>query len=183
MHPQLKEVIDEFGSASQRLRQLVDTVPADEWRRRPDSNRWSMAECVAHLNLTGTSYLPILDKALGEARLQQAPAPRRFRRDPIGWMLWRSMGPPVRHRVKTAAAFIPEADAPLQELLDEFERLQTMQVRFVEEADGLALHKVWVRSPFNRKVKYNLFSCLTMLPPHQHRHLWQAEQVREALDL
>jgi hypothetical protein len=34
-----------------------------------------------------------------------------------------------------------------------------------------------VQSPFNEKVKYNLYSCLTILPPHQHRHLWQAEQI------
>ncbi len=28
---------------------------------------------------------------------------------------------------------------------------------------------------------YNLFACLTILPRHQHRHLWQAEQAWQAL--
>ena len=31
------------------------------------------------------------------------------------------------------------------------------------------------------KLRYNLYSCLTILPPHQHRHLWQAERVLEQL--
>jgi len=26
-------------------------------------------------------------------------------------------------------------------------------------------------------VRYNLFACFTILPLHQHRHLWQAERV------
>jgi len=26
-------------------------------------------------------------------------------------------------------------------------------------------------------VRYNLYACFTILPRHQHRHLWQAERV------
>jgi hypothetical protein len=30
-------------------------------------------------------------------------------------------------------------------------------------------------------LRYNLYSCFTILPSHQHRHIWQAEQVLERL--
>jgi hypothetical protein len=30
---------------------------------------------------------------------------------------------------------------------------------------------------------YNLFACLTILPRHQHRHFWQAEQAWQALQM
>ena len=36
-------------------------------------------------------------------------------------------------------------------------------------------------SPFDGRLRYNLYSCLTILPAHQHRHLWQAERVLEEL--
>jgi len=36
---------------------------------------------------------------------------------------------------------------------------------------------VRVTSPFNARVRYNLYACFTILPRHQHRHLWQAERV------
>lgn len=181
MHTQLQAIADEFHGASQRLQRIASTVPEELWPRRPDPLRWSVGECVAHLNLTSAAFLPVLDSALAEARARGEPAPRRYRRDPLGWMLWRIMGPPVRMRVKTAATFIPEGARGVPELVQEFERLQQEQVLRVEQADGLPLHRVRVASPFDARVKYNLYSCLSILPRHQHRHLWQAEQAARAL--
>jgi hypothetical protein len=51
----------------------------------------------------------------------------------------------------------------------------------VEAADGLPLGSVRITSPFDPRLRYNLYSCLTILPRHQHRHLWQAEQALERL--
>jgi hypothetical protein len=96
-------------------------------------------------------------------------------------MLWRTAGPPVRFRVKTTAPFVPESVAPAAELVAEFERLQDEQQRWVTAADGLDLGALRITSPFVRHLHYNLYACLTILPRHQHRHLWQAEQVWKAL--
>jgi hypothetical protein len=136
-----------------------------------------MAECVGHLNLTAEAYLPLLLDALERARRLSLPAPKRYRRDPIGWILWRTQGPPVRHRLKTIAQFVPRSNQPRAELLAEFERLQDAQISCVYRANGLPLGKVWIRSPFDPRIRYNTYACLTILPRHQHRHLWQAEQV------
>lgn len=177
MHPQLDEIIREFHSATERLDALVQAVPEAKWQTRPDPDRWSVAECVEHLNITGRKYLPILDQALKDALQLSGTAPRRYRRDPIGWMLWRTMGPPVRQRVKTTAEFVPVGGKSADELAAEFKQLQHEQITRTEAFDGLQLQKVRVKSPFNERVTYNAFSCLSILPRHQHRHLWQAEQV------
>jgi hypothetical protein len=138
-----------------------------------------MAECVEHLNLTGQAYLPLLQAALQRGRAGGASkaSVRRYRRDPVGWLMWRMAGPPVRHRVKTTSAFIPSADRPLAELVAEFDRLQDAQIRCAMDADGLPLGELWIRSPFDSRIRYNAYACLTILPRHQLRHLWQAEQV------
>src|SRR6266550_1044877 len=132
MHPQLDLVADEYRSAQARLHELVRAVPEERWGRRADPARWSVAECVAHLNLTSMAYLPLLQHAVSRARMLERRPPGRYHRDPIGWLLWATMGPPVRVRLT---------------------------------------------SPFNARVRYNLYSCFTILPRHQHRHLWQAERV------
>ncbi len=177
MQPQLRAIVDDFESARARLHELVRRTPETQWLRRADPNRWSMAECVAHLNLTSEAYVPLIQAALEEGRQRRRSAPRRYRRDPIGWLLWRMAGPPVRHRVKTTAPFIPRAQLPPAQLLAEFDRLQQVQIAYVGAADGLDLGRLWIRSPFNPRIRYNMFSCLSILPRHQHRHLWQAEQV------
>jgi hypothetical protein len=181
VHAELQAVLDEFEAASSRLQALCDRVPAEQWAQRPGSDRWSPGECVAHLNLTSAAMIPLLRNGLERARRSARAPAARYRRDPIGWMIWRTQGPPVKRRFKTTAAFVPRADRPMAELVDEFARLQVQQQALVREADGLPITRVWIASPFDRRVKYNLFSALTILPRHQHRHLWQAEQAFTAL--
>jgi hypothetical protein len=178
MHPQLEQIADEFHFATARLHALVRVVPAERWPERRDPARWSVAECVAHLNLTGAAYVSILREAIDRGKAVGGPQlTGRYRRDFMGWLLWKSMPPPVRIKTKTTAPFVPQSTAPVAELEAEFVRLQDAQLALLEEADGLPLGDIKVQSPFNEKVKYNLYSCLTILPPHQHRHLWQAEQI------
>ncbi len=181
MHLQLQAIIAEFDSAQARLHTLAQRVPEPDWHRRADPGRWSMAECLAHLNLTSKAYLPLLKEALELGRRSSTPAPRRYRRDPLGWLMWRMAGPPVRHRVKTTAPFVPRADVPAGQLIADFDRLQRDQVSCVVSAEGLDLGRLWIRSPFDSRIRYNLYACLTILPRHQHRHLWQAEQVSSRL--
>jgi DinB superfamily len=177
VHQQLQVIVNEFESARARLHELVRRTPEPQWHKRADPDRWSMAECVAHLNLTSEAFIALIRAALDEGRRSGRSAPRRYRRDPIGWLLWWMQGPPVRHRLKTTAPFIPRGRLPLDGLVAEFDRLQQVQIACVEAADGLDLGRLWVRSPFNPRIRYNMFSCLSILPRHQHRHLWQAEQV------
>jgi hypothetical protein len=181
VHPQLEAVLRELDEAEARLDRLAAQVPPDWWQRRPDPARWSIAECVAHLNLTADAYLPLLRDALERARTLGRPAPRRHRRDPTGWLLWRLAGPPVRVRVRTTAPFVPTSLRPPAEILAAFERAQEQQRSAVRQADGLPLGAVRITSPFDPRLRYNLYACLTILPRHQHRHLWQAERVLVAL--
>ena len=181
MHPQLHSVTEEFEAARQRLRVLVKAAPEQYWIRRPAPERWSMAECLAHVNLTSAAYIPILREGISRAALVSHKTPTRYRHDLIGWLLWKSTGPPVRIRVKTAASFIPLHNQSLGELFAEFDRFHEEQLACLRDADGLPLSEVKIVSPFRASVTYNLYSCLRILPRHQHRHLWQAEQAWEMI--
>jgi len=177
LHPQLQLLADEFHFATARLHALTRAVPAEQWPVRRDPARWSVAECVAHLNLTGAAYDSILREALTRHPRPAIPYTGRYRRDFWGWLLWKTMPPPVRIKTKTIAAFIPESTAPMAQLVAEFEKWQEVQLARLAEGDGLPLNEIKVTSPFNAKLKYNLYSCFSILPAHEHRHLWQAEQV------
>jgi DinB family protein len=177
MHPDLQVVADEYKGAQRRLHELVGAVPVEQWGQRADPARWSVAECVAHLNLTSTAYLPLLRDGVARARLLERRPIGRYRRDPLGWLLWATMGPPVRVRLKTIARFLPQRAAAPAVLVQEFERLQATQLECLAQGDGLRLSDVRIKSPFNARLRYNLYACFTILPRHQHRHLWQAERV------
>ena len=177
MQPQLAAIAAELRDARARLHRLVAQVPGDAWSVRPHPDRWSPAECVAHLNLTTRAFLPLLDAALDAARRLGRPGTPRYRRDPLGWLIWRTMGPPVRMRTRTTAAFVPATRPDPAAALAEFDHLQDELLRRLAAADGLPIDHVRVPSPFDPRVRYNAFSALSILPRHQHRHLWQAERA------
>jgi len=181
MHPQLQAVTDQFITARERLHRLAAEVPAERFGERPPAGGWSPAECVAHLNLTSRAFILILRDAIAQARALGTPAPARYRRGLVGWLLWRMTGPRQGIRAKTAASFVPEADAPVEALVADFDELQEEQMELVRQSEGVPMDRVATTSPFDARVKYNAFAALTILPGHQHRHLDQAERAWAAV--
>ena len=64
MNAQLQQVADELRDATARLHRLREAVPADRWPVRNDPARWSVSECVEHLNLTSAAFVPLLEAGL-----------------------------------------------------------------------------------------------------------------------
>ena len=83
MQRQLAEVIEAFERAQSRLDRLTDNTPDERWAARSDPARWSVAECVAHLNLTSAAYVPRIRKAIEEARQLPRHAPPGFEREAV----------------------------------------------------------------------------------------------------
>ncbi len=113
-----------------------------------------------------------MTRAAPDARLEM-----RYRRDLVGWLLWKSISAPGRFKSKTIPSFVPASDRSAEEVMAEFDRLQSEQIALTRASEGLPIDRVKMSSPFNASVRYNIFSALSILPRHQHRHLWQAEQA------
>ena len=72
---------------------------------------------------------------------------------------------------------VPKAVEPMGEVLERFDYLQGELLVRLDRAAGLALDSVKITSPFDARVKYNLFSAFSVIPVHQRRHLYQAESA------
>lgn len=183
MQKQLATITASLESAQTRLHRLADGLSDERWRARPAPDRWSVAECVEHLNMTSRAYLPLLRDALERARKIGGPMVRHYRRDFLGW-LFSVMTGPLPHigkrrvgRVKTSPAFVPKGVKGRAEGLAEFDRLQVEQIGLARSAHGLPLDKATIVSPFGGKIKYNAYSALVIIARHQHRHIAQAEDA------
>lgn len=183
MHPQIEAIVRGFEAATRRLHALAQALPEERWSARRHAHRWSVAECVAHLNLTSVAMLPLVRGAVDAARAHGGAAPPRYRMGLMGWVMYYGAGPlprlgPFRvGRMRTSAAFVPSGDLPRDELIAEFDRLQREQIQATRAADGLPIDRVRIVSPFDARVRYDGYAALALLPRHQHRHLIQAEEV------
>ena len=185
LSPSLAAIRDELDTATAQLRALSQSTDEAAWRTRPGEGRWCAGECVQHLNVTSRVYLPVLTVAVLEARKNGTVAAARDsnRLDFVGWLLWKSCGPPKRRliKMKTPEPFVPATIEPKASVLAEFDGYQRRLVELLAEANGLALSRIKIRSPFNASVRYNVYSAFRIIAAHERRHLWQAEQARDAL--
>ncbi len=92
-------------------------------------------------------------------------------------MIWRSPAEGMRIRTKTSPPFVPGGAETPTAALDRFEELQRELLDLVNRSNGLPLTDVKIQSAFNAKVRYNVFSALSIFSVHQHRHLGQAERA------
>ncbi|HUF47494.1 MAG TPA: DinB family protein [Vicinamibacterales bacterium] len=181
MHPQLTRLVGDYDAAHARLHAVAGRLTPGEAADRRDSGRWSVAENVAHLNLTSAAFLPALENGLEEASRLGGDARTRYRRDAMGWLFTMIVGPQPRigrlrlGSVKTPRPFVPDGGARIDELLAEFDRLQSALVDLITASDERPIDQVYVESPFSRRVRYNMFSAFLMIPRHQLRHIHQCE--------
>ena len=175
----LEDVESELSEATSRAWQLVRSTDGRLFTVRPTPRDWSAAECLAHLSLSSEQFLPVLQKAIEDAHAKGWTSTKKPAMDVVGRALRWFLEPPIRKRVKTAGRFVPRSARAKAEAFGEFAALQSKVVDALHAAEGLDLRKIKVTSPFDRRVKYNLYSAFRILVAHQRRHLWQAERAVE----
>jgi hypothetical protein len=100
-----------------------------------------------------------------------------YRRDVVGWFVWKLIAPSSGLRTRTIKAWVPAAGESPERVMDEFARLQSEMIACVREADQLPIDRVTVRSPYDGRVRCNLYAALTLIPRHQQRHVLQAARA------
>ena len=179
----LEAVEGELNEATERARRLIDATDPRKFTVRPNPSSWSAAECIAHLSVSTEMFLPVLRQALNDARNLGVKENVKLSMDWIGAVLRWFLEPPVRSRLKTTAPFVPRAIRAKKEAFAEFTSLQGKLVEMMHEARGLDLRRTKIVSPFDKRVKYNVYSAFRIVAAHQRRHLWQAEKAVEALSV
>jgi hypothetical protein len=178
MKRQLSAVLRDLEAAESRVEKLAEKIPDEVWTKRNDSNRWSVSECIAHLNLTSEAFIPRIRKAIEEAR-QLPSSTGEYKRDVLGALFGIAVGPgrARRMRVKTTPSFVPNGQQPKNVSIAEFRRLHEVLAGLVRESDGKPIDKVRITSPFGEKIRYNCYSAFVMITRHEMRHIEQAEEV------
>jgi hypothetical protein len=171
------EILNELNDATDRARRLVDSTEPRLFTVRPQLSAWSASECIAHLSISTEQFLPVLRTAIEDARKRGVRPEQKPSMDLMGRILRWFLEPPVRSRVKTAARFVPKGVRAKAEALAEFVSLQGQLIELVRSAEDIGLSRVKIVSPFDKRVRYSIYSAFLIVTAHQRRHLWQAEQA------
>jgi DinB superfamily len=176
---QVARIQGELEEARRRAHGIAVAAENDAWRTRPGPDQWSVAECVVHLNTTSRAFLPLIKAATDRDRPRPDQPETRYRMDFVGWLLW--WAAIIRLPIKTTEPFVPTPGEPKDVVLSEFDALQDELIGWLRNAEGFDLGKLRIVSPFDSRIKYNLYTCLRLLPAHQRQHLRQAGAVVRTL--
>jgi DinB superfamily len=173
-----------FDAAERDARALVSGVTEASGSWRPDTNSWSVAECLDHLAIANRVYLramqPPAERALIEGRRRRRPA----RPGVIGRWFVRSLEPPVKPRSKRKAphSIRPRATPSLRDATAQFLASQDEVRAFLRRYADIDLAGVRFPNPFVRGIRFSLATGLHAIAAHERRHLWQAWRVRHAAE-
>jgi DinB superfamily len=173
---QLAELKQQLESCSAAAQNLMEPLADTELKQRPKNQGWSIAECIQHLTATTRLYLPILESALENAPAGDGPYKMDWKGRLLKWVL----EPPYRSKVKTLPSLEPKID-DVRRVLPDFLISQQQLCEAMEKWNARALDKVLITSPFNKRLRYNIYSLFNVVVAHQRHHLWQAQRVRDQI--
>jgi len=147
----------------------------EQLRWRPDLRRWSVAECLDHLNLTLDLYLPKIEDAILRGRHKEESTPCSHC-DRAELEALRSLEPPVTMAGPAPPATMPNAAIDFDCLIDHFHRSRDRYLGTVHRSAGLDLLRIRIAEPVYPMI-LTLGGTLALIAAHDRRHMWQAERV------
>lgn len=174
----LEEWIAAYESAGRRMHELTDGLSGEQINWKPAPDRWSVAQCLDHLEVTMRIYLdplePVVERAWGEDRAGGEPYGRGTF---MGRLLVRALRKPGK-RYPAPPSFRPsrselDPDAVRRGFDEAIGGLRAAAGR----CRGLDLGGIRMPWPVFRPVKMSLAQAFELQALHLHRHLDQAERV------
>ena len=181
MNAAIEAYQDQLLSIRQQVPGLVANLSEEQFAWSPGPKRWSMAQCFDHLNATARAFVPAIDKAIEDARTRGLRGDGPFTYSLFERLFLRSTEPPPGLRFPAPRVLVPASDKPKAAILSEFMEWQDRLGERISLADGLDLRRARARSPAFPLFVWSLGSLFAITLAHERRHLWQAQQVRNAL--
>ena len=175
------KLASDLSDCRRRAEALVNGLTTDQLTRRPDPGKWSIAECLAHLNLTAAAVQPFIAKGIAKGKREKRLGKGPFKLGVRGRLLVWIAEPPPKFRMPAPKSVAPPVS--IQEpshLLGDFMKAQDEWQRLWNEADGLNMAAVNI-GPLLSPFRCHLSASFPWMMAHQRRHLLQAESVKRQI--
>jgi hypothetical protein len=171
----------EINDARRRAEAVVLGLTPEQFTTQPEAGKWSVAECILHLNVTARVMQSLMEDAIGKARRDNHVGTGPFRIGAKGRLLIWIAEPPPKFRIPAPPHLRPPAriDNPLN-LLPDFLKAQDEWERLIRKSASLDLRKIKIGKLFS-PFRARFAAALPWMMAHQRRHLLQAENVKRQI--
>ena len=181
MKKSLDEIKSEMTAIEADAQKLCAGLSEEQLAWRPQPGKWSIAENLAHLNITTQAYVPGIRQTLQQARQKGLQGSGAFDLGFTGKLFVNYLEPPFKMKTKAPKMIQPVLQGAASDALPQFLRGQEAFRKLVDEADGVDLGRASFVSPFSSLLRMKLIAAFATVTAHDRRHLWIVSKIREQL--
>lgn len=175
-------LLDELSTITKdNLRQVqsLKKLSLDELNFKPDTESWSVLECIEHLNRYGNFYIPEIRKRIAQYNYKTSPV---FKHGWLGNYFVQSMLPKEKlNKMKTFKSMNPNNSKLDSAILDTFILQQEALLDLLNQARNTDLTRVKTAISITRWIKLKLGDTFRVVIYHNLRHIIQARNVLERI--
>lgn len=178
MHPRTEELLRHLDTQHERLRKAVESVPRERRERKPNPERWSVAEVIEHLSIVERRIERVFSAKLAEARASGSVGVERDQSPVVGTIDMDRVVDRTR-RITAAEAALPSGKLDAEAAWSVLEAARNTLCDAVRGSDGLALGEIVQPHPVLGPI--NLYQWIAFVGGHEARHAAQILELKELL--
>ncbi|UYQ93048.1 DinB family protein [Chitinophaga horti] len=167
------------------IREQLCGLPEKVLLQAPAAGKWSISQCLDHLNGYGHYYLPQLEAAINKGLQQKAIAPATFKSSLLGNYFANTMKPQddgtLKTKMQAPKGHRPEAALDTTAVLTEALRQQQQLITLLDRAAKIDMQKLKVPISIAKWLKLSVGDTFRFLIAHEQRHLLQALRVKSTI--
>lgn len=170
--------ISAYRLDSETVVELTNGLTDEQFNWKPSEKKWSIGECLEHLNITNGKMYVHINKGIQKAQKNGLKGEPPFKTGFIGRWFLKGSGPKGRP-IPAPGIYRPaSSDLSKKATVLAFRDIQSDYIELVELSDGLDLGKIMVRSAVTPLLRFNAATWFEAMKGHQERHF---DQIRRLL--
>lgn len=154
-------------------------LPIKQLNQKENVEKWSILECLEHLNRYHAYYNDAIKKGLKVAKSTTENKP--YKNGWFGKMSIDMMSPDNTKKQKAITKFNPVGSQLTKETITKFLAYQQELLTFLEQAKSKNINQRKVPVEFFKLMKMKIGDALTFVVTHEQRHILQAQGVLQKL--
>ncbi|MFK7981792.1 MAG: DinB family protein [Saprospiraceae bacterium] len=170
----------------QNVENIISTVNKEfkpltinQLNQKENIDKWSILECLEHLNRYHAYYNAAIKKGLAAAKSTTTNKP--YKNGWFGKMSIDMMSPDNAKKQKAIAKFNPVGSQLTKETMTKFLTYQQELLTLLEQAKGKNINQRKVPVEFFKLIKMKIGDALDFVITHERRHILQAQAVLKNL--
>ena len=177
----LQTLVKQYEDLKTSVNNLNSDLTEEQFNAKPAPDRWSVGECIEHLNASWDLYKELLQETIDKNQNPSIQNPDEYKPRFLMKKFTGLMEPPYKFKMKTFSMFIPKEKLNREGIINKFNSDVDVYINFIKSSEKVDIKKTIVVSPVSKIIKYQAGELFPFLAAHARRHIWQAENVKKLI--